>query len=605
MRARTNTLAGLGAAAWLVLSLALTPAHAQEPTNNLPNPYQGAVLQLPDGRTWGATAGVDIDKDGKSVWAIDRCGANSCVGSPLDPILKLDASGKLVKSFGKGMFVFPHGIHVDRDGNVWITDMVLADGRGQGAPGMGQQVIKFSPDGKELMRLGKAGVSGNGPDVFSAPSDIVTGANGDIFVSDGHGSGGAGTNERIMKFDRTGKFIKQWGKPGFGKPGTHEFSSLHALTIDSRGRLFIGDRDNNRIQIYDQNGTFLESWAQFSRPSSIYIDPSDNMYVADSESSDAPNAGGPPHGAWKRGIRVGSAKDGSVKYLIPDPAPKGGTSAAEGVAADKDGVIYGAEVGPRQVIKYVRKSVALADTVPGVGGAITVTPLVHSSVQLEHGGKVIQIDPWSAIDLAAVKRADLILVTDGTNGHHFDVKAIAALRKPGVPVIIPASATEKLPDGVVLNNGEKTTAAGITVEAIGAYDITQLDKPGEPSHPKGVANGYLFIFGGKRIYMAGVTECVPEMRAIRNIDLMFVPLNLPLDRMNPTTAADCVKGLKPKVVYPIHYDNAAANRMQNPKSNASVADMTANRATADAFKRQLAGEPIEVRIAFYPPLPAP
>jgi DNA-binding beta-propeller fold protein YncE len=350
--ARTKWLAGIAIAAMLVAAQIGSLAQSSGPTNDLPNPYVGAVLQLPGGRTWGATAGVDIDKDGKSVWAIDRCGANSCVKSDLDPILKFDASGKLVKSFGKGMFAFPHGIHVDPEGNVWVTDMVLQDGRGQGASGIGQQVIKFSPDGKELMRLGKAGVSGTGTDVFSAPSDVVIGRNGDIFVADGHATG---TNERMMKFDKTGKFIKQWGKPGFGKPGTHEFSSLHALAIDSRGRLFIGDRDNNRIQIYDQDGNFLDSWEQFSRPSGIHIDANDNMYVADSESSDAPNAGGPPHGAWKRGIRVGSARDGSVKYLIPDPAPKGGSSAAEGVAADRDGIIYGAEVGPRRVMRYVRK----------------------------------------------------------------------------------------------------------------------------------------------------------------------------------------------------------------------------------------------------------
>jgi sugar lactone lactonase YvrE len=330
-------------------------AQTQKPVNDLPNPYQGSVLELPGGRTWGATSGIAIDRDGKSVWAIDRCGANSCVNSELDPILKFDANGKLVRSFGKGLFVFPHGIYADNDGNVWVTDMVLRDGRGQGATGKGQQVIKFSPEGKELLRLGKAGVGGNGIDTFSSPSAVVVGRNGDIFVADGHAEG---TNERIMKFDRNGKFIKQWGKPGFGKPGTHEFSSIHDLAMDSRGRLFIADRDNNRIQIYDQDGNFLESWEQFSRPSGIDIDRNDNIYVADSETGDESIgfiAGGPAHKGWKRGIRVGSAKDGSVRYFIPDPAPKGGTSAAEGVAADRDGVIYGAEVGPRRVMKYVRK----------------------------------------------------------------------------------------------------------------------------------------------------------------------------------------------------------------------------------------------------------
>lgn len=329
-------------------------AQRTAPVNDLPNPYQSinGWAQFPDGRKWGATAGIEIDRDGKSVWAIDRCGTNTCVGSNLDPILTFDTSGKLLLSFGKGMFAFPHGIHVDGDGNVWVTDMVLQDGRGQGAKGIGQQVIKFSPQGKELMRLGRAGVTGNGTDTFSAPSDVVVGANGDIFVSDGHAEG---TNERIMKFDRNGRFLMQWGRPGTGAPGTGEFSSLHALAIDSRGRLFIGDRDNNRIQIYTQDGTFLESWSQFGRPSGIYIDRNDTMYVADSESDTGPDTARNNAG-WKRGIRVGSAKDGVVRFFIPDPNPfSRTTSAAEGVAADRDGIIYGAEVQQRNVMRYVRK----------------------------------------------------------------------------------------------------------------------------------------------------------------------------------------------------------------------------------------------------------
>lgn len=328
-------------------------AQRSGPVNDLPNPYQSinGWAQFPGGRKWGATAGIDIDPDGRSVWAIDRCGSNSCVGSDLDPILKFDTNGRLLRSFGKGVFVFPHGIHVDREGNVWVTDMVLPDGRGQGAPGRGQQVIKFSPEGKELMRLGTAGVTGKGPTTFSAPSDVVVGNNGDIFVSDGHAEG---TNERIVKFDRNGRYLMEWGRRGTGAPGTGEFSSLHALAIDSRGRLFIGDRDNNRIQIYTQDGRFLESWSQFGRPSGIYIDRSDTMYVADSESDTGPD-NAKNNAGWKRGIRIGSARDGSVRFFIPDPNQVSRTtSAAEGVAADRDGIIYGAEVQQRNVMRYVR-----------------------------------------------------------------------------------------------------------------------------------------------------------------------------------------------------------------------------------------------------------
>src|SRR5581483_2771480 len=318
---------------------------AQAP-NSQPNPY-GAVdnwFQLPEGRMWGSTSAVEIDRDGKSIWVAERCGANSCAGKTDPPILKFDASGKLVKSFGDGMFIFPHGICVDKDGNVWVTD-------GQGRDGKGHQVFKFTPDGKVLMTLGKAGIAGDGPDTFNQPDDVAIAPNGDIFVSDGH-SPGMG-NARILKFTSDGKFVKQWGKHGSG-PG--EFEVPHALAFDSRGRLFVGDRANNRIQIFDQEGNSIDQWKQFSRPSGVYIDKNDIIYVTDSESTDKEGYGYNP--GFRRGIRVGSAKDGTVTAFIPDPlAPDANgklpaTSAAEGVAADAVGNVYGAEVGPKDVKKY-------------------------------------------------------------------------------------------------------------------------------------------------------------------------------------------------------------------------------------------------------------
>ena len=324
------------------------------PVNNLPNPYSAKrVMPLPDGRSWGSTAGVDAAKGRRDVWAIDRCGSNGCVGSHADPLMHYDESGKLIGHMGADLFAFPHGIYVDAEGNVWVTDPLPPDGRGAGGS-VGQQVTKLSPTGKVLLQLGTRKVSGSGPNEFSSPSDVVVGSNGDIFVADGHGEG---TNERIMKFDKTGKYLKQWGKSGNGPCGAGEFSSLHALAIDSQGRLFIGDRDNNRIQIYDQDGKYLTCWYQFSRPSGIYIDADDNMFVADSESTDAPSKGlDLSHPGWQRGIRIGSAKDGTVKYFIPDAEPKGGSSAAEGVAAIGGGaVVYGAEVGPKDFVRYERK----------------------------------------------------------------------------------------------------------------------------------------------------------------------------------------------------------------------------------------------------------
>jgi len=354
---------------------------AQQPTNDFPNPYQTVAdyFKLPAGRTWGSTSAVEIDKDGRSIWVGERCGVNSCadpatgVMSPLDPVLKFDASGKLVKSFGAGMIAFAHGIYVDRDGNIWVTD--ANDNRprpargarsGASAPSappapaklVGHQVIKFSPEGKVLLTLGKAGVAGNPPEALTEPNDVVVGANGDIFVAEGHSGQNANaapdTVARISKFSKDGKFIKSWGKLG-SAPG--EFKTPHSLAIDSRGRLFVADRGNVRLQIFDQDGKFLTETKDFSRISGLYITKDDTLYAADSESSVTSHPGN-----WKRGIRIGSAKDLKVQYLIPDPdnpdASKttSGTSAAEGVAVDAQGNVYGAEVGPKAVKKYVKRS---------------------------------------------------------------------------------------------------------------------------------------------------------------------------------------------------------------------------------------------------------
>ena len=358
------------------IALALVLAAAQSgpsPTNEAPNPYRTVEnwAQLPEGRKWGSLSAVEIDKDGKSVWVGERCGGNSaCIDSPtVDPILKFDSSGKLLKSFGAGMLVSPHGIYVDRDGNIWVTDYqdnaprpargaapaagqaaapASAAARGPAGPAAGStkghQVFKFSPDGKLLMTLGERG-GGVGLNYFFQPNDVIVAPTGEIFVSQGHGQG----QSEVLKFSKDGAFIKRWGKTGTG-PG--EFDQPHALAFDSKGRLFVGDRNNNRIQIFDRDGNFLEQWTQFSRPSGIFIDKRDNVYVADSESGSVARN----HPGWKRGIRIGNVKDGKVVAFIPDPDENAtGTSAAEGVAADDQGNIYGAEVGPRTLKRYVKK----------------------------------------------------------------------------------------------------------------------------------------------------------------------------------------------------------------------------------------------------------
>ncbi|OFW24102.1 MAG: hypothetical protein A3H97_18405 [Acidobacteria bacterium RIFCSPLOWO2_02_FULL_65_29] len=390
------------------------------PTNDAPNTYQTIEnhFKLPAGRTWGSTSAVDISPDGRFIWVGERCGTNSCLDratnqmSQLPSVLKFDQAGTLVAGFGAGLLIFPHGIHVDRQGNVWVTDGqdnaptpargagagagAAGGGRGAGAPGgaapaagaaargqgggrgpaptappaaatMGHQVFKFSPEGKVLMTIGRAGGATGPTECCWQPNDVITNEKGEIFIAEGHG---ANPNDRILKYSPDGKLIKTFGKRGSG-PG--EFNGPHALAFDSRGRLFVGDRSNNRTQIFDQEGTFIADWPQFSRPSGLFIDRNDMLYSADSESGSV----NPAHGAWKRGIRIGSVKDGKVTTFIPDPSGQGvtfamqdgkpvltgpdgkpgpgGTLAAEGVAVDQQGNIYGAEVGPRKVQKYVKK----------------------------------------------------------------------------------------------------------------------------------------------------------------------------------------------------------------------------------------------------------
>ena len=356
------------------------------PVNDLPNSYSTVEgwAKMPAGRTWGSTSAVDVDKDGKSIWVAERCGANSCLGSNVPVVLKFDSDGTLVKSFGEGLMIFPHGIHVDRDGNIWVTDgQDTYPRRRPGQPAdaplppmpdkiIGNQVFKFSPDGKILMTLGKPGGNQPGqpadPASFYQPNDVITFPNGDIVVAEGHG----GANARLIRFDKAGTFIKDFGKKGTALQG--EFDQPHGLAFDSKGRLFVADRSNNRIQILDPDSfKTLDTWYQFSRLSGIWITKGDVLYGADSESGSV----NPPHGAWKRGIRIGSATDGKVQSFIPDPSGQGvsfamvdgkpvmttadgkpgptGTLAAEGVAVDAAGNIYGAEVGPRALKRYVKK----------------------------------------------------------------------------------------------------------------------------------------------------------------------------------------------------------------------------------------------------------
>jgi DNA-binding beta-propeller fold protein YncE len=333
----------LAAAAAGAASMALAQA--------LPNPYRTVAdwAQLPGGRQIGAVGDVDIDPDGRHVWAILRCDAGAerfgfeCLDSALDPIVKFAPDGTAVASFGGGMFVWPHGIDVDADGNVWVTDAASAE-RTAGT-GRGHHVVKFTPDGRVLLTLGTPGVPGNDESHFNAPSDVVVAPNGDVFVADGHGDT---TNNRVVKLAADGTFVKAWGRTGYA-PG--EFRTLHAIALDARGRVFVADRSNNRIQLFDQDGNHLATWTQFGRPSGIFFDERDRIYVADSESDDVQNPG------WEMGIRIGDAAKGWVDEFIlypsGDPRDPAGNG-AEFAAVDREGNIYAGEPRPRRLQKYVR-----------------------------------------------------------------------------------------------------------------------------------------------------------------------------------------------------------------------------------------------------------
>jgi sugar lactone lactonase YvrE len=335
-----------GLALGLMASAAFAGAAAAQPSypcvNDAPNPYTlvSGWAQIP--RAWAPTNNVYVDaKD--NVWVMDRCTPKGCAGSEVAPIWELSSSGKVLKNFGGGMFAFPHTVKPDADGNIWAVDGDAKDGRGN-------QVFKFSPDGKVLMTLGKAGQGGTGPDVFDRPTGIAFAANGDIFISEGHAP--TFGNSRITKFDKSGKRLASFGHLG---SGDGEFKSPHVIAFDSQGRLFVADRSNSRVDIFSPDGKFLMSWKQFGRPSGIFIDKNDMLYVSDSESEDKPGADTHNPGC-KRGIRGGSIKDGKVQFYIPPPPvsdPK--FPPPEGVAVDSKGNIYAAAVQAMDVYKYVKK----------------------------------------------------------------------------------------------------------------------------------------------------------------------------------------------------------------------------------------------------------
>ncbi len=328
----------------LMSVLALTgPTLAQSGGNAMNNPYRMVEGwgSLPDGVKWGATIGILPDGNG-GAWIHHR-------SDP--PIIKLDASGKTVKTIGEGMFVQAHGFCMDHDGNLWAGDSGPF-GDDPSKAGRGYQFFKFSPEGKLLLTLGKAGVSKAGRDTFIAPTACAVAPNGDIIIADGHfprPSTSQQDGDRLVRFTKDGKYIDSWGKKGSG-PG--EFDGPHALAFDSQGRLFVADRSNNRVQIFDKDMQFVDDWRHFGRPSGIAITSGDRLYVSDSESGKK-IAGVLRNPGWKNGIRIGSAKDGSLTAFIDGTDP-------EGLGADDKGNVFGGltrapRASPPLLQKWVKK----------------------------------------------------------------------------------------------------------------------------------------------------------------------------------------------------------------------------------------------------------
>jgi len=282
--------------------------------------------ELPEGiEAWGQTIGVEIDTEG-NLLVFQRCFASNCIGRDEVPaFLKYNSDGKLIDSWGEGMFVWPHGFFLDSDRNIWTTDA-------RGREGKGQQVLKFSPDGRVLMALGTAGVAGDGPNTLSGPTDVAVAPTGEIFVADGHG------NNRIVKYSSDGEFLMEWGQEGTG-PG--EFNEPHCLAFDSKGRLFVGDRVNERIQVFDQDGRYLAEWPNIMA-SGIHITQDDVVYVADYQ--------------LREGIVIANATDFSEVGFISEALP-------EGVTVDVKGNVYAGEVLPRNLKKFT-KSLGPPTTVP-------------------------------------------------------------------------------------------------------------------------------------------------------------------------------------------------------------------------------------------------
>ena len=352
---RPGVAAGLAALGCLLLA-ADAAVRAQSSTTN---PYRATFgwERLPEGRVLGTVSGVFPDPDGEHLWILDRCGANQCAGSDLDPILKFDLDGNLVDSFGAGLFGFPHGFFLDHEGYLWVTEGG-SHGDSRATPGerigIGHQVLKLDQQGEVVMRLGEAAVWGDDEHHFNGPSGVVVAPNGDIWVADGHRGG----NNRIVKFSSDGTFLLAVGG-GVGSESKEaaRFSDPHDIKMDSRGRVYVADRGNSRIQVFDPDGELLYIWTHYGKPSGLFIDRDDILYAGDGLSGMVRQ--GPPDNwrsnlGWEKGVRIGDLKTAQawVTHFIPQHDEDVGAG-IEFLGVDFDGNIYAGEVSRRRLVRYV------------------------------------------------------------------------------------------------------------------------------------------------------------------------------------------------------------------------------------------------------------
>ena len=338
---------GLASLAIAMLAATALAAAAQAQSsypcaNDLPNPYHQVQNWAQTPRPWGPANAVSVDSR-NNLWVVDRCEDKGCADSNVAAVFQLSPDGKTMRNFGAGLFVEPHAVAVDGEGNAWVADAGTA-------PGKGMQVTKIGPDGKVLLKLGKPGqgAGSNALDVFDSPTGVAIASNGDVFVSQGHGE--KQNVSRITKFTKDGKFIKTFATWG---AGDGQLRSPHAIAIDSQDRLYVADRSNSRVVVFDKDGKFLAAWKQFGRPSGIYVDRNDVLYSIDSQSTDMPGDRYNPN--CKRGIRVGSTKDGKVVAYIPPPIPADPKwQPPIGITVDRNGVIYAASDDQKDVKKYIK-----------------------------------------------------------------------------------------------------------------------------------------------------------------------------------------------------------------------------------------------------------